>query len=55
MIFGKVQMRKKNLAVAWIAYKKAFDMVPHSWVVECLDMVGVSEQIKHFLSESMKA
>ena len=33
-------MRKKNLAVAWIDYKKAYDMVPHSWVVECLDMVG---------------
>ena len=48
-------MRKKNLAVAWIDYKKAYDMVPHSWIVECLGMVGVSEQIKHFLSESMKA
>ena len=30
-------------------------MVPHSWIVECLGMVRVSEQIKHFLSESMKA
>ena len=48
-------MRKKNLVVAWIDYKKAFDMVPHSWIVECLGMVGVSEQIKLFLSESMKA
>ena len=48
-------MRKKNLAGAWIDYKKAYDMVPHSWIVECLGMVGVSEQIKHFLAESMKA
>ena len=48
-------MRKKNLTIAWIDYKKAYEMVPHSWIVECLDMVGVSEQIKHFLSESMKA
>ena len=30
-------------------------MVPHSWIVECLGMVGVSEQIKHFFSESMKS
>ena len=30
-------------------------MLPHSWSVECLGMVGVSEQIKYFLSESMKA
>ena len=40
MILREVRMRKKNLAVAWIDYKKAYDMVPHSWVVECLDMVG---------------
>ena len=55
MILRKVRMRKKNLAVKWIDYKKAYDMVSHSWIVECLDMVGVSEQIKHFLSESLKA
>ena len=48
-------MRKKNLSVAWIDYKKGYDMVSHSWIVECLGMVGVSEQIKLFLSESMKA
>ena len=29
-------------------------MIPHSRIVECLGMVGMSE-IKHFLSESMKA
>ena len=36
-----IRMRKKNLAVAWIDYKKAYDMVPHSWIVECLGMVEV--------------
>ena len=54
-ILRKVRMRKKNLGVTWIDYKKAYDMVPHSWIVECLDMVGVGEQIKYFLSESLKA
>ena len=29
-------------------------MVPHSWIADCLDMVGVSEKINHFLSESMR-
>ena len=55
IMLREVQTRKKNLAVAWIDYKKAYDMVPHSWIVECFDMIGVSEQIKHFLSESMNA
>ena len=30
-------------------------MAPHSWIVECLGMVGMSKQIKHSLSESIKA
>ena len=50
-----MQIRTKDLAVAWIDYKKTYDIVPHSWIVECLGMVGVSEKIKHFWSESMKA
>ena len=28
MILWEVQTRKKNVAVAWIDYKKAYDMVP---------------------------
>ena len=55
IIHQEVQMRKKNLAVASVDYKNAYDMVPHSWIVECLDMVVISERIKHFMSESMKA
>ena len=26
--------RKTNLSMAWIDYKKAFDMIPHSWLAE---------------------
>ena len=55
MILREVRVRKKSLAVAWIDYKKACNIVPYSWIVECLGMVGVSDQIKLFLSQSMKA
>ena len=54
IILREVQIRTKDLAVAWIDYKKTYDIVPHSWIVECLGMVGVSEEVKHFWSESMK-
>ena len=30
-------------------------MVPHPCIVECLGMVGVNEQMKHFLFEIIKA
>ena len=33
----EVKSRNKNLAMAWIDYKKAY-MVPHSWIIECLDL-----------------
>ena len=46
--------RNKNLAMAWIDYKKAYDMVPHSWIIECLDLFGVAENIKSLLVNSME-
>ena len=40
--------------MAWIDYKKAYDMVPHSWIIECLDSFGVAENIKSLLVNSME-
>ena len=48
MVLWEVRMRKKNVVVPWIDYKKAYDMIPHSWIVECLGMIEVSKQIKYF-------
>ena len=39
--------------MAWIDYKKAY-MVPHSWIIECLDLFGVTENIKSLLVNSME-
>ena len=30
---------KKKIAMAWIDYTKAFDMVPHLWIKECLKLI----------------
>ena len=37
-----------------IDYKKAYDIVPHSWMKECLDLFGVAENIKSLLVNSME-
>ena len=50
----EVKSRNKNLAMASVDYKKAYDMVPHSWIIECLDLFGVAENIKSFLVNSME-
>ena len=52
-VIKEVKSRDKNLAMAWIDYKKAYDMIPHSWVRECLDLFGVAENIKSLLANSM--
>ena len=46
--------RRTNLAMAWINYRKAYDFVPHSWILECLDRLGVADNVRSFLKKSMK-
>ena len=53
MILKEVKTRKRNLAIAWIGYKKAFDMIGHSWILESLKMLGISEEIRKLIQESM--
>ena len=52
-VIKEVKSRNINLAIAWIDYKKAYDMVPHLWIIECLDLFGVAENIKSLLVNSM--
>ena len=37
-ILNESKTRRKNLAMAWIDYKRAYDMVPQSWIINCLKM-----------------
>ena len=43
--------RHTNLGMAWINYKKAYEMVPHSWILESLELVQVSDN--KFVKRSM--
>ena len=47
--------RHTNLAMAWIDYKKAYDMVTHGWISECLEMFGIASNVQDFLNNSMKS
>ena len=40
--------------MAWIDYKKAYDMVPHLWIIECLELFGVAENINSLFVNSME-
>ena len=54
-VIKEVKSRNENLAMAWIDYKKAYDMVPpHSCIMECLDLFVVAENIESLLVNSME-
>ena len=53
-IIKEVRSGNKNLAMVLIDYKKVYDMVPHSWTIECLDLFGVAENIKSLLVNGME-
>ena len=45
---------QRNLAMAWIDYRKAYHVVPHNRVEEFLEMFGIAVNVKQFLLSSMK-
>ena len=52
-VIREVKSSKNNSAMAWIDYKKAYNIVPYSWIKECLDLFGVAGTIKTLLVSSM--
>ena len=54
VVIKEVKSENKNLAMAWIDCKKAYDMVPHSRIIECLALFGLAEKFKNLLVNSME-
>ena len=44
---------QRNLEMEWVDYKKVCDMVPHGWMIEAMNMVGIGDNIMN-LSENSK-
>ena len=45
--------KKKNLAMCWIDYHKACDIVPHSWIMECLTMFKKADNAQNLLQHAI--
>ncbi|KAI5748289.1 hypothetical protein M8J77_023892 [Diaphorina citri] len=54
MITKNARLRKKGLSMAWIDYQKAFDSVPHTWLVKSMKINKVNKIIVNFLEVVMK-
>ena len=42
----------ENLAIALIDYKKAYDMVPQTWIINCLKMYKILHEVKIYRENS---
>ena len=54
MIIKNRKRRQTNLAMAWIYYKKAYDMVPHSWIQMSLKLFKGTYNKDKLITENMK-
>ena len=46
--------KRKNLAIAWIDNKKAYDMILQSWIINCLKIYKISDEVINFIEKTMK-
>ena len=44
----------ENLMMGWMNYRKAYDMVPHTWIQEALGMMEIAGNISEFMLDSMQ-
>jgi hypothetical protein len=47
--------RCTNLALGWIDYQKAYDMLPHFWIVETMKLTGMAENVILLMKNSMRS
>ena len=53
-ILNKSKTRCQNLPMAWIDYKKSYDIVPQSWIINCLKTYKISDKVISFIEKTMK-
>ena len=53
-ILKHCKKHQRNLAMGWTDYrnKKAYDMVPHGWMIKAMKMVGITENIVNLFGNS---
>jgi len=45
--------QKKKLCMAWIDYQKAFNRLPHRWIIKSLELIGINNKVILFTKKVM--
>ena len=54
LILKESKVKWKNIAMMGIDFKKAYDIVTQSWIVDCGKMYEISDKVIKFITEAMK-
>ena len=59
LMIGKMEMKNckrtmTNLTVAWIDYKNAYGMVPHTWILQCFKIFQVANNVRNVIEKLIK-
>ena len=54
MILEDCRRRQRKMSMAWVDYQKAFDSVPHSWIIKVLQLYKIHPKIVATIREQMK-
>lgn len=49
------RLKKRCLSMAWIDYRKAYDMIPHPWIIKVMSLTKVAGNLERFVANSMSA
>ena len=45
MVYEKVKANRRNLATAWLDYKKAFDSISQTWLIKSIELTKIPTKI----------
>ena len=54
MVLDQVKQQRKNLFMMWFDYRKAFDSVPHSWIIKALQLAKAPEKVLNAILRLME-
>ena len=53
IILRECKCRKKSLSMTWIDCQKAFDRMPHSWIIKSLELIEINNKAIAFTKKAM--
>lgn len=53
-VLDDAHKNSKNLSMAWIDYQKAFDSIPHEWLIKTMNMYKIPAKLVETISKFMK-